>query len=328
MAVNKNALIRYKTLDKCFSNLYRQFFIEDLIEECSNVLSEYYGQDFCVSRRQIFDDITFMKSDAGYQAPIVSVKEGRKVFYRYDDLTFSILNKPLTNEEQMALENTVELLSRIKGIPGLIALESLQTKLIDVKNNHMTDRNIISFEENEFLVGLEYLVPLYNYIKNEQTLNINYQAFKYNEQHTYLISPYHLKQYNNRWFLFGWNHESKFLQNLALDRIKSLALTTEKYQDLLIDFDEYFEDIVGVTNDKTKEVFDIKIQLSESIIPYIKSKPLHGSQKINQNILQLKVKLNYELISLIFSYAENMKVLEPQELVDILKDKVNKMFHN
>ncbi len=327
MAVNKNALIRYKTLDKCFSNRYRQFYIQDLINECSNVLSEYYGEDFSVSRRQIFDDITFMKSDAGYQAPIVSVKEGRKVFYRYDDLTFSILHKPLTNEEQMALENTVELLSRIKGIPGLIALESLQTKLIDVKNNHIADRNIISFEENEFLVGLEYLVPLYNYIKNEQTLNINYQAFKYNEQHTYLISPYHLKQYNNRWFLFGWNHESKFLQNLALDRIKSLALTTEKYQDLLIDFDEYFEDIVGVTNDNTKEVFDIKIQLSESIIPYIKSKPLHGSQKINQNILQLKVKLNYELISLIFSYAENMKVREPQELVDILNDKMNKMLN-
>ena len=324
MAVNKNALIRYKTLDKCFSNMYRQFYIQDLINECSNVLSEYYGKDFSVSRRQIFDDITFMKSDVGYEAPILSIKEGKKVFYRYEDLSFSILNKSLTNQEQVALENTVELLSRIKGIPGLTALESLQTKLIDVKNN-MSNRNIISFEENEFLVGLEYLVPLYNYIKNEQTLNISYQAFKYNEVQTFLISPYYLKQYNNRWFLFGWNHENKFLQNLALDRIKLIVITTEKHQKSSYDFEEYFEDIIGVTNDITKEVLDLKIQLSDNIIPYIKSKPIHGSQKIKHNILTLQVKLNYELESLILSYGENMKVLEPSELVDKIKNRMLKM---
>ena len=324
MAVNKNALIRYKTLDKCFSNQYRKYYINDLIETCNQVLTDHYGVDTTVSRRQIFIDIDFMKSDAGYEAPIDSLKDGRKVYYRYEDLNFSILNKPLTQDEQLALENTVELLSRIKGISGLNALENLETKLIDVQNNSSI-MNIISFEENEFLIGLEFLTPLYNFIKNKQTLSINYQPFRSDQVLEFIISPYHLKQYNNRWFLFGWNHHDNYIQNLALDRIKTLSIHNKVYKESSIDFDEYFEDIIGVTNDLSKEIEKVKIELSGNIIPYIKSKPIHGSQKVIDNILYLEVKLNYELESLILSYGENMKVLEPILLIDKLKERIQKM---
>lgn len=324
MAVNKNALIRYKTLDKCFSNPYRKYYINDLIEACNEVLAEHYCKETTVSRRQIFNDIDFMKSDAGYEAPIDSLKDGRKVYYRYEDVSFSILNKPLTHEEKLALENAVELLSRIKGISGINSLENIETKLIDVQNNS-SKRNIISFEENEFLVGLEYLTPLYNYIKNSQVLTITYQSFKSEQEQVFIISPYYLKQFNNRWFLFGWNSGYENLQNLALDRIKEIKIYDGIYKTSEVDFEEYFEDIIGVTNDLSKEVEKIIIVLSENIIPYIKSKPIHGSQKVIDNKLYLQVKLNYELESLILSYGENMKVLEPILLIDKLKDRVQKM---
>lgn len=324
MAVNKNALIRYKTLDKCFSNQYRKYYINDLIEACNEVLTDHYAEETTVSRRQIFMDIDFMKSDAGYEAPIESIKDGRKVYYRYEVVNFSILNKPLTLEEQLALENTIELLSRIKGISGVNALENLETKLIDVTNSTSSIK-IISFEENEFLIGLEFLTPLYNFIKNKQVLKINYQTFKSEIIQEFIISPYHLKQYNNRWFLFGWNHHDEYLQNLALDRLKSISIDNQLYFESGVDFDDYFDDIVGVTNNLLIESETIKIQLSDNIIPYIQSKPIHGSQKINQNILQLHVKLNYELESLILSYGENMKVLEPIILINKLKERVQKM---
>ncbi|MFV0144915.1 WYL domain-containing protein [Empedobacter falsenii] len=324
MAVNKNALIRYKTLDKCFSNPYRKYYINDLIEACNAVLTAHYAVETTVSRRQLFMDIDFMRSDAGYQAPIDSLKDGRKVYYRYEDLNFSILNKPLTQDEQLALENTVELLSRIKGIPGVNALENLETKLIDVQNNS-SKMNIISFEENEFLVGLEFLTPLYNYIKNSQVLRITYQSYKSEQEQEFIISPYYLKQYNNRWFLFGWNHYANYIQNLALDRIIEIKIYDEIYKKSELDFDEYFEDIIGVSNDLSKEVEKVKIVLSDNIVPYIKSKPIHGSQKIIDNNLYLQVKLNYELESLILSYGENMKVLEPIELIDKLKERVQKL---
>lgn len=324
MAVNKNALIRYKTLDKCFSNPYRKYYIDDLIEECSIVLREHFGDDTSVSRRQILYDMEFMESYAGYDAPIIRLKDGRKVYYRYDDPNFTIQNKPLNHDEQLALENTLELLSRMKGIPGIDAIESIETKLTEVRD-HNEMNPIISFQENEFLQGLNHLTSLYNFIKNKQVIKIIYKSFKFETEQEYCISPYHLKQYNNRWFLFGLNHDDNFIQNLALDRFVQFEMGSDKYIESEINFIDYFEDIIGVTNILDTEVVNVKIQLSDNIIPYIQSKPIHGSQKIKGNILTFQVKLNYELESLILSYGENMKVLEPLELVQRLKIRINNL---
>jgi len=320
MATNKNAQIRYKTLDKCFSNMYKKFYIDDLINYCSDILTDHYGKETTVSRRQIFIDIDFMRSDAGFEAPIIAVKDGRKVYYKYADPSFSILKKPLTNDELEAIDNTLEIISRIKGIPGIGGLASVETKLIGAKESKQN--HIIAFEENEFLTGIDYLTPIFNYIKNKQTINILYKPFKSNNVFNNVISPYYLKQYNNRWFLFGWNHSIQLLQNLALDRFVEVNLSEEKHIDSEIDFTDYFEDIIGVSNDLSKPVEEIKIKLADNIIPYIQSKPIHGSQKIKDNILSIEVKLNYELESLILSYGENMQVLEPLDLKNSITERL------
>jgi len=61
MAVTKNAVLRYRILDECFSNPYRKFFLEDLVAVCSSKLSEYYGHEFSIAKRAIQYDIAFMK---------------------------------------------------------------------------------------------------------------------------------------------------------------------------------------------------------------------------------------------------------------------------
>ena len=325
MAQNKNAVIRYKALDKCFSNPYKKFYIKDLIEYCSNVLSEHYATETTVSRRQIFDDMDFMKSEAGYDAPIESVKDGRKVFYRYWDPDFSILKKPLSSQEIGQLTEALETMSRLKNLPGFDWIEEIQTKINAGLNLQHSEKKVIDFEVNEFLKGIEFLSTLYQFILNKQPVVISYKSFKTETGSTFEISPYYLKQYNNRWFLFGWNHLGKHLQNLALDRIHSIEISQDSFIENQINFDDYFEDIIGVSNDLAKDPVTVLIALSENIIPYIKSKPIHGSQKINENILSLEVKLNYELEALILSYGENMQVIEPEELVNSLKNRISKI---
>lgn len=325
MATNKNAQIRYKALDKCFSNSYKRFYIDDLIKYCSEVLSEHYASATTVSRRQIFDDIDFLKSEAGYDAPIESVKDGRKAYYRYSDPEFSILKAPLNPSELTTLNEAMETLSRMNNMPGFDWVSSIQAKLNSGINNSLHQRQVISFEDNEFLKGIEFLNPLYQSMVNEQTLDIHYQGFNGVKKNIFTISPYYLKQYNNRWFLFGHNHLIEKIQNLPLDRILEFHHSKSDFEPCEIDFDEYFEDIVGVSNDLSKSVETICIELSENIIPYIQSKPLHGSQKIKDNILTLEVKLNYELESLILSFGENMKVLEPAGLVEWLRNRIQNL---
>lgn len=328
MAQNKNAQIRYKALDRCFSNQYKKFYIDDLIEYCTNILSDHYAQETTVSRRQIFDDMDFMKSEAGYDAPIESLKDGRKVFYRYSDPEFTILKKPLNPAEMDSLQEALETLSRMNTIPGFDWVNSLQTKLQSGLNQEKQKQQIISFEDNEFLKGLEFLNPLYQFIVNKQCMEITYKGFSAEKENIFTVSPYYLKQYNNRWFLFGHNHQVEKIQNLALDRIIKLDSCNEVYEECSMNFTEYFEDIIGVSNDLTKDVVEVKIKLSDNILPYINSKPIHGSQHVKENILTLKVRLNFELESTILFHGENMTVLEPPILVDKIKKRLEDMNSN
>lgn len=325
MAQNKNAQIRYKALDKCFANRYKKFYISDLIDYCSNILSDHYAQETTVSRRQIFDDMDFMKSEAGYDAPIESFKDGRKVFYRYSDPEFTILKKPLNPAEMDSLQEALETLSRMNNIPGFDWVNSLQTKLQSGLNQEKQKQQIISFEENEFLKGLEFLNPLYQFIVNKQCLSITYKGFSAEKQNVFTVSPYYLKQYNNRWFLFGHNHKVEKIQNLALDRIIKLDSCNDAFEECSINFTEYFEDIIGVSNDMDKEPEKVLIELSDSILPYMKSKPIHGSQKIKENTLEINVKLNYELVAVLLSFGDLVKVLQPENLVNQMKEKINKL---
>ena len=327
MATNKNAQLRYKALDKCLSNPYKKFFINDLIEYCTEVLTEHYAEDTTVSRRQILMDVVFMKSLAGYEAPIESYKDGRKTYYRYSDIDFSILKKPLNPSELKTLNEALQTLSRMNSIQGFDWVNSLQTKLKSGLDLDQNNRQIISFEENEFLKGLGFLNDLYQYISQNQSVEITYQSFKSVVESQFTISPYYLKQYNNRWFLFGWNHQFDNIQNLALDRIINIGNSKEAFINNEIDFNEYFEDIIGVSNNLEENAVKISIKLSDNILPYIISKPIHGSQKISGNILNLELKLNYELESLILSFGENMQVLEPLVLVEKMKERVLKMNH-
>lgn len=307
MPVTKNALLRYKILDECFSNRYKKFFIEDLIDICSERISEYYGKEKKVSRRQILEDIKFMESSDGYDAQIERIKDGKRVFYRYEERDFSILKKPFTADELEAISEAIEIFSRIQGLEWTDALK------VKLKSSVKLENKIIDFEENRFLKGLKFLGSLYHYIVNNQSIEIQYKPFIETSQ-TYIISPYYLKQYNNRWFLLGKNHIENYLQVIALDRIQNLEISNEKYIENEIDFEDYFEEIIGVTNFQDKKIEEIKIQLSENIIPYIISKPLHPSQRIEGNILTINVKLNYELESLILSFGEKIKVLAPTDL--------------
>ena len=87
MPVNKNAQLRYKVLDRCFRNKGRNFGINDLINEKNKEFEDLYGQDVQVSRRTVYDDIKYMKSDQGYSF-LEKIKDG-KVYFRYETQIFN-----------------------------------------------------------------------------------------------------------------------------------------------------------------------------------------------------------------------------------------------
>lgn len=331
MSTNKHAIIRYQTLDKCFRNVGRNYAIGDLVEECNKSIYEYTGKEEGIKKRQLYDDIRFMESEQGWNIELKKVKEGRTVFYKYENSNFSISNQPLNETEANQLREALLTLDRFKGLPQYNWINEINARLDSSFNLKQKEGKIISFEQNEYLRGLEFISELYNAILYKKVLTIDYKSFNSDEVYSITISPYYLKQYNMRWFLFGKSDNFETITNLALDRIEKIASSNEVYKKSNIDFSDYFEDIIGVTipNDN---VLDIVLKVDKTLIPYVTTKPLHGSQKIkeSENNFEVHLKLipNYELETLILSFGEKMQVLEPKIFVQKVKERIDKMKNN
>jgi len=323
MAFNKNALARYKILDSCFRNVGRKYFIEDLINACNQALgglkSDYNG----ISRRQIFDDIAFMESSGGWSIELCRSKIGRRVFYRYVDTKFSINNMPLNAIEVEQLQSAIDVISQFNGMPQFTWVNEMIPKLKQGLYLHKEPTVLIDFDSNLYLKGLEHLGLLYNSIYLKKALTIIYQPFGYDQPYEIKFHPYFLKQYNNRWFLFGLNFElGRYDWNLAIDRIVDITDSTQVFiENTVINWPEYFEDIIGVTKPTNGPLEEVTLHFFGKSGNYVLSKPLHGSQKskwIDNQTLEVKLNLiiNNEFERILLSFSDQVKILTPKHFVN------------
>lgn len=322
MSSNKNALIRYKTLDKCLKNKYRKYTLEDLIDECSEALFEFEGKESFVSKRTVQLDLQNMRSEKfGYEAPIEVFE---RKYYRYSDPDYSIHNISVNESDLKAMNNAVQILKQFKDFSMFKEMNGVIQKLED--SIHSTNqKSIIHLDKNEQLKGLEHIDVLYNAILNKKVLNITYKSFKARESDSYVVHPQLLKEFNNRWFLICFNKD--YAYNLALDRMENIQIEENiEYIDKNLDGDEYFKDIVGVTVSPTMAPRNVVFFVDSSNAPYVKTKPFHASQEIiSENnegtVFKICVQLNYELERLLLGFGECLTVYKPKKLRVRLQEK-------
>jgi predicted DNA-binding transcriptional regulator YafY len=324
MATNKNAQIRYKILDNCFRNSGKRYFIEDLMAACNKKLLEIDPDSTGISRRQIFDDVNFMESSEGWEIDLLRLKDGKRVYYRYADTSFSINNMPLNETDINHLQTTLQTISQFKGMPQFEWMYDILSKLKQGSAD-VYSPPIMEFEENQDMKGREHIGVLYDAILYKKVLKVEYlQSFENEVQ--WLIHPYYLKQYNNRWFVFGYNPAYDiYTWNMALDRIKTIAEVHDAFvPNTHIDWSEYFDDIIGVTKPENAKPEQITLHFYGKTGRYIVSKPIHGCQKhkwLDAETLEVNLELmiNYELERFILSYADKVKVMQPQSLIEAVK---------
>lgn len=327
MATNKHAIIRYEALDRCLSNKGRKFFIEDLIIYIAQAIKDYTGSEASISRRQIFKDIDFMRSEAGFRAPIASYKEGRKTYYRYSDYSYSLAIQQINPVEADLLKTALDMLGRFKGLPQFDFIQELSLKL---KKSFQLEElgDYILFDQNEYLKNLDLLGSLLNHIQNKQTLQLSYKSFNQEKEKNFIIHPYFLKQYNKRWFLFGQCEGYANWTNFPLDRItKFIALENIKYIEPTESPADYFEDLIGVSKPIDVQPQLIQIKIIKALWPYIESKPLHPSQKVinrttEHTTIQLEVIPNYEFYSHILGFGASLEILSPIDVRNAIGQKL------
>lgn len=188
--------------------------------------------------------------------------------------------------------------------------------------NGMKDRILLE----EIPQGQAFLDSIIDAMQRNVELEIDYQRYERDHeehQQTFHIQPYALKVYNRRWYLLGYLKEHDGLRNIALDRILNLKVLNTKF-DLPADFDarKYYANVVGIFVNDDLPPQKVKIRVYGVQAEYLRSTPLHKSQKETYykrgefSEFTYKLSITPELISQLLSMGSQVEVLEPAELIE------------
>jgi len=185
--------------------------------------------------------------------------------------------------------------------------------------------NYIQMEGNSLLKGIKFISPLYEAIKNKQTLLIEYKSFKSKEASKNFYYPYLLKEYRNRWFVVVRSSKNKYLLTLALDRILNVyAIANEKG---LLFVDGQFQEILNAGEYRYWKN-DIKVQI---ILVDVRQQAMdmNGQEILTKDKVQLRINFNlvYQIQDLLKAYVDNKDVEKQMyNIVQLmLREKVGRM---
>jgi predicted DNA-binding transcriptional regulator YafY len=317
MPVVKNVQLRFRIIDNALRNKYKPFpTLEDLRQLCEEKL---YGTSHGrhISASTIEKDLRELRNE--FDAPIAFSK--RELGYYYSDDTYS-LDLPVSEDEVESIKLATQTLLQFSNIPLFDDFRHAVNKILErvnVQSANTEATAFIQFETPSEVKGRELLQPILQCIKESKKINFTYKRFDTETNKKYLVHPYILKEYRNRWYLIGKNEEKNKIATFGLDRIESITATEQHFiQDEAFNALAYFKNSVGIT------VFDEKVQrvaaqVHELVAKYLITQPLHSSQK-HKDLKNGKVEftwnvlLTYELKNYLLSLGSACTVIEPEEL--------------
>lgn len=224
-------------------------------------------------------------------------------------------------------ENSLNIESFFRFLEIVNTAELLTESLLESKDS----LKHISFDTGGGLKGIENLKPLLKAIKDNRKISFTHFNFHTEKSRKYTLKPYLLKEYQNRWYVVGIIGGFNEFRTFGIDRIENLGIKTETFkQDKKLNPIEMFNRTIGlVYSENTPQ--NIVLSFTPTQGKYVKTLPLHSSQRTliddeRECRISLEVVPNYELTQQILKHGETVKVIEPQWLVDEIKEILKRNF--
>lgn len=188
----------------------------------------------------------------------------------------------------------------------------------------------IDFEHQGISSGIDYLQPILKAIRNHICIRFKHESYQTGKFKRYQLKPMLLKEYLGRWYVVGEVSGMNAIRTFGIDRISEFELLTKTFEPKdIYEIKAKFRDVVGLTYEVNVKQ-EVILSYKPEQVPYLKSLPLHHSQSfIEENEAESLVRYflipNFEFIQRIFMHIDSVKVVEPQWLVDHVKEKVEEI---
>ena len=318
MPVIKNALLRYRIIDRSIRNEYSPYpSKEQLRQACEEeIFGSIEGAHICHST--IEKDIFSMRME--HDAPIVYSKKERGYFYT--DSSFTMDDVPLTEKDITAIKAASTILHQFKNTNLFgqyeFAIQKILDRAISSQKTAPNEEETIQFESLPTVRGNENLELLLNAINQKQIVQFSYYNFVKEEKTVRRVHPYLLKEYRNRWYLIGKSELKNKVVTFGLDRIfDPMVLEANYILDKKFNPENYFKHAIGIT------VYDqlpnkVVIETNPILSKYLLSQPLHHSQELvevkpnGNHQFSFYLLITYELKMLLMGFGKQCKIIAPE----------------
>ncbi len=279
----------------------------------------------------------------------------------FKDLQGYLKRHSLENEENYVIskrtfERDVKEISEIYNIDIEYSRSHNIYQIVEDADEGKTERLIESFQifnalnlsdsisnqiiiEKRRLSGTDNMHGLLHAIKNQFIIEFTHEKFwkEINEIKIRTVYPLALKEAKNRWYLVAQDPEDSVFKTFGLERITNLKITRKRYKHPNnFDAEEKFKYSFGIITNEIKPE-KIKLWLSHEQANYIKTLPLHHSQKIifenaKECVIELYISPTYDFVMELLSMSSEVVVLEPEtlknQIITILQKSLDSYKHS
>ena len=331
MPAIKNALLRYRIIDRSIRNEYNPYPTKEQLRQACE--EEIYGTSeglhFCHST--IEKDIFAMRME--HDAPIAYSKREKGYYYTNDEFTMD--DVPLTEKDISAIKAASTILHQFKSTSLFsqyqFAIDKILDRAVSSQQKFSNTENNIQFETLPTISGNEYLESVLEAIKKRNVLQFEYYNYIKDVKTIRRVHPYLLKEYRNRWYLIGKSELKNKVITFGLDRISNLQTLENLFTvDSSFNPDYFFQHSIGITvfDEKPQEII---IKTNNILSKYLTSQPLHHSQQLSEvhnngdHLFSYFLLVTYELKMTILGYGSDCEVIAPLSLREQIAEEIKKV---
>ena len=306
--------------------------------EIMDKVNVYLANNQQVTIRKPETIVRYIRSIADrWNVEIEEIYEGRMVYYHYKDSNFSIYNSKMYMEIMEKLSRALHFIDDFAGLPHFEWLNEVRAMLYaNSRENPDKSHRIVTFHHNPgYAESLRHFTQLFDFIESRTPIELTYRRFHSSEDTRHIVYPYHLKEYLQRWYLVGLTEKHpEDLTSFAFDRIVEFKKSDVPFiENPGIDIEEYYKAMIGITVPKGKKPQDVLLWVDDQDYPYLKTNPIHESQKMVREvdggkILSLHILVNFELEMRLLAYGERVVVLSPEDLNQRMVDRLESALNN
>ena len=179
----------------------------------------------------------------------------------------------------------------------------------------------------------QFLSTIIQAIRDNHKLKVRYQGYRMDQERTFELDPYFIREFKRRWYLYGHKDYDKDTKPhmYALDRMMEVEILPDTFKmPEGLDAKAWFQSLYGVRKYDDMKPQQVLLKVYGKQVRYFRSLPLHSSQEEIEthkgySVFAYNLAPDYDFKQDILSFGDSIEVLEPLSLRNSINETISKL---